>query len=81
MGHGNLIANGYPGVVRALITGIGGFVGRHLRQHLEEQGDSVCGLGRPADSLDMAAVRLFTADLTDRAAIDQIGRASCRERV
>jgi GDP-4-dehydro-6-deoxy-D-mannose reductase len=58
--------------VRALITGIGGFVGRHLRQHLEEQGDSVCGLGRPADSLDMATVRVYGADLSDRAAVEQI---------
>jgi len=60
--------------VRALITGIGGFVGRHLRQHLEEQGDSVCGLGRPAESMDMATVRVFGADLRDRAAIDRIVR-------
>jgi GDP-4-dehydro-6-deoxy-D-mannose reductase len=67
--------------VRALITGIGGFVGRHLRQHLEEHGDSVCGLGRPADSLDVAAVRLFTADLTDRAAIDRIVREAEPEAV
>ena len=60
--------------MRALITGIGGFVGRHLRQHLEEQGDSVCGLGRPAESMDMATVRVFGADLRDRAAIDRIVR-------
>jgi len=67
--------------VRALITGIGGFVGRHLRQHLEEQGDSVCGLGRPADSQDMPAVRVFAADLSDRAAIDWIVREAEPEAV
>jgi GDP-4-dehydro-6-deoxy-D-mannose reductase len=60
--------------VRALITGIGGFVGRHLRQHLEEQGDSVCGLGRPKDSVDLASLRMFHADLTDRPAIEKIVR-------
>jgi len=67
--------------VRALITGIGGFVGRHLRQHLEEQGDSVCGLGRPADSRDMATVRVFAADLSDRGAIDRIVREAEPEAV
>jgi GDP-4-dehydro-6-deoxy-D-mannose reductase len=60
--------------VRALITGIGGFVGRHLRQHLEEQGDSVCGLGRPSESLDLASVHVFHADLTDRASVEKIVR-------
>ena len=67
--------------MRALITGIGGFVGRHLRQHLEEQGDSVCGLGRPADSRDMARVRVFAADLSDRGAIDRIVREAEPEAV
>ncbi len=60
--------------MRALITGIGGFVGRHLGQHLAEQGDSVCGLGRPADSGEAATGRMFAADLTDRAAVEQIVR-------
>ena len=32
--------------MRALITGVGGFVGRHLLAHLQEQGDDVYGLGR-----------------------------------
>jgi GDP-4-dehydro-6-deoxy-D-mannose reductase len=67
--------------VRALITGIGGFVGRHLRQHLDEQGDSVCGLGRAADALDMGLVRVFTADLSDRAAVDRIVREAQPEAV
>ncbi len=58
--------------MRALITGIGGFVGRHLRQHLEDQGDSVCGLGRPSDSLDMPSMRFFGADLSDRASVERV---------
>jgi GDP-4-dehydro-6-deoxy-D-mannose reductase len=67
--------------VRALITGIGGFVGRHLCQHLEEQGDAVCGVGRPADSHDMASGRVFGADLSDRAAVDRIVREAQPEAV
>ena len=61
--------------MRALITGVGGFVGRHLRQHLEEQGDVVCGLGRPSEAIDPTVpVRIFHADLTDRPAIDKVVR-------
>lgn len=67
--------------MRALITGIGGFVGRHLRQHLEEQGDSVCGLGRPADALDLGSTRVFHADLGDRAAVERIVRDAQPEAV
>ena len=32
--------------MRALVTGASGFVGRHLREHLEAQGDTVVGLDR-----------------------------------
>jgi GDP-4-dehydro-6-deoxy-D-mannose reductase len=62
--------------VRALITGIGGFVGRHLLQHLRQQGDEVCGLGRPLDCLGLAtdAVRVYPADLQDRAAVEAVIR-------
>jgi GDP-4-dehydro-6-deoxy-D-mannose reductase len=61
--------------VRALITGIGGFVGRHLLQHLQAQGDQVFGLGRPADCVGLPDdLRVFLADLSDRAAIDSVVR-------
>jgi GDP-4-dehydro-6-deoxy-D-mannose reductase len=61
--------------VRALITGIGGFVGRHLLQHLRQQGDEVCGLGRPLDCVDLASdVRVYPADLQDRAAVEAVIR-------
>jgi GDP-4-dehydro-6-deoxy-D-mannose reductase len=61
--------------MRALITGIGGFVGRHLLQHLQEEGDEVCGVGRPADCAGMpASVRVFHTDLSDRAAVDAVIR-------
>jgi GDP-4-dehydro-6-deoxy-D-mannose reductase len=61
--------------MRALITGVGGFVGRHLLQHLQEAGDEVCGLGRPLDCLDLpASVRVFHTDLSDRAAVEGVVR-------
>jgi GDP-4-dehydro-6-deoxy-D-mannose reductase len=57
--------------VRALITGIGGFVGRHLLAHLRESGDEVCGLGRQADVRGLpAGVEVAFADLTDRATVE-----------
>lgn len=61
--------------MRALITGIGGFVGRHLLHHLQEQGDDVCGVGRPMDCVGLTDdVRVFNADLQDREAIEQVVR-------
>jgi GDP-4-dehydro-6-deoxy-D-mannose reductase len=39
--------------VRALITGVSGFVGRHLRAHLAEAGDDVFGCDRADGSVDI----------------------------
>lgn len=51
----------------ALITGAGGFVGRHLRSHSEASGDDVVGLG-PGDDLDV--------DVLDAGAVvDAVGEA------
>ncbi len=63
--------------MRALITGIGGFVGRHLARYLLSQGDEVCGIGRSGDcdGLD-PAVRLYVADLRDRQAVEGAMRAA-----
>jgi GDP-4-dehydro-6-deoxy-D-mannose reductase len=59
--------------VRALITGIGGFVGRHLLRHLQEQGDDVCGVGRPLDCQGLPDdVRVFQTDLNDRDSIESL---------
>jgi GDP-4-dehydro-6-deoxy-D-mannose reductase len=64
--------------VRALITGIGGFVGRHLLQHLQAQGDQVFGVGRPVDCVGLPdVVRVFLTDLSDRAAVEAVIR-DCR---
>ncbi|CAB4863963.1 unannotated protein [freshwater metagenome] len=47
--------------MRALITGGNGFVGRHLRAHLESLGDSVAILDLPQDITDYQAVRAAIA--------------------
>ena len=60
--------------MRALITGVGGFVGRHLLSHLLEQGDDVCGLGRVGDVGGIGSVRVFRADLADRSAVERVMR-------
>ena len=59
--------------MRVLITGVAGFVGRHLADQLLERGeDDVWGLARAStriEGLD-ARVRLRVADLCDREAVD-----------
>ncbi len=55
-------------VVRALITGIGGFVGRHLTAHLLESGDEVVGLDLA--EVSVAGVSDIRAcDITDLGAV------------
>lgn len=48
--------SGSVAVVRALITGSRGFVGRWLTAHLEEEGDEVIGLSSEVDIADGAGV-------------------------
>ena len=68
--------------MRALITGIGGFVGRHLLHHLQAEGDVVCGLGRQADCADLpASVRVYHTDLGDRVAVERVVREAQPEAV
>jgi GDP-4-dehydro-6-deoxy-D-mannose reductase len=65
--------------MRALITGVGGFVGRHLLQHLQEEGDDVRGLGRTADVAGIyggdgsggPSARVFQTDLSDRSSVER----------
>ena len=61
-------------MTRALITGIAGFAGSHLAEHLLAEGDEVAGLVLdPAPSPNLAAiagrVKLIPGDLTDPAAV------------
>ena len=67
--------------MRALITGIGGFVGRHLANHLLEEGDDVCGLGRAGDVSGISSIRVFHADLTERPAVECVVQEARPEAV
>ena len=68
--------------MRALITGVGGFVGRHLLASLREAGDDVRGIGREADCANLPAdFRLYTTDLLDRAAVDAAIRSAQPEAI
>jgi GDP-4-dehydro-6-deoxy-D-mannose reductase len=51
--------------MKALVTGSAGFVGRHLRAHLEAMGDTVVGVDRAdgPDLLDAAAVTATLAEV------------------
>ncbi len=63
--------------MRALVTGIGGFVGRHLLHSLRQQGDTVDGIGHPDDCPRLGEeARLFGVDLRDRAAVQEVVRAA-----
>lgn len=66
--------------MRALITGVSGFVGRHLWRHLQAEGDDVYGLARTnTDGLD--AARVLKIDLFDRAAVERAVRETRPEVV
>ena len=41
-------------MVRTLVTGVSGFVGRHLVEHLETMGDEVAGCDRADGTVDIA---------------------------
>ncbi|MEM8962178.1 MAG: GDP-mannose 4,6-dehydratase [Acidobacteriota bacterium] len=56
--------------MRVLITGITGFVGRHLARHLLAIGHEVTGLAEIDGEVDGA--RVVCADITDRRALDTV---------
>jgi GDP-4-dehydro-6-deoxy-D-mannose reductase len=61
--------------VRALITGVGGFVGRHLLGHLHEAGDQVFGIARSGNVDDLADLAtLYQLDLRDAHQLDSVIR-------
>jgi GDP-4-dehydro-6-deoxy-D-mannose reductase len=68
--------------VRALITGVGGFVGRHLLRHLQAEGDQVFGLGRRGDIGGLPeGVTAFAVDLAYRAQVEAAVRQAQPEVV
>jgi GDP-4-dehydro-6-deoxy-D-mannose reductase len=67
--------------MRALITGVGGFVGRHLLQHLQREGDDVFGLARATDVQGLDARRIVKIDLFDRGDVARAVRQTQPEAV
>src|SRR5690348_16187066 len=67
--------------MRALITGVTGFVGRHLLQHLREAGDEVSGIGRKPGGTDLEADHVFHIELANRAAVEDIVRQTQPEAI
>ncbi|MBV9580817.1 MAG: GDP-mannose 4,6-dehydratase [Chloroflexi bacterium] len=67
--------------MRALVTGVGGFVGRHLAQHLQDQGDEVAGVGRSKNLATPSTVRMLQTDLNDRQAVERLVRETQPEAV
>jgi len=72
--------------LRALITGIAGFAGSHLADHLLDAGAEVHGIVSPVHPAPNIAhlrgrLTLFTADLTDQAAVKAALATSRPERV
>jgi nucleoside-diphosphate-sugar epimerase len=57
--------------VRILVTGAGGFIGRHLLRRLESEGHDLTALLLPGESADgLAAARVLRGDITDPASLE-----------
>jgi GDP-4-dehydro-6-deoxy-D-mannose reductase len=67
--------------MRALITGVGGFVGRHLLQHLQDEGDDVYGVGRSDNVSNIESAHVIQADLADRDEVERLVRETRPEAV
>lgn len=61
--------------MRALITGIGGFAGRHLARHLHACGDEVFGIARPGHEPALPHTKILPADVRDPGAVIAASRA------
>jgi GDP-4-dehydro-6-deoxy-D-mannose reductase len=65
--------------LKALVTGICGFAGSHLADHLLSEGEEVFGIrlpGEPTDNLEpiMERLTLVEADVTDRKSVEDLVR-------
>ena len=58
------VRNGEGGIVKALVTGAEGFVGRHLIAHLLERGDNAIGVDRDFDVTDASIIHEVLARTT-----------------
>lgn len=67
--------------MRAVITGVGGFVGRHLLRHLQAEGDNVYGIARSSDVVGLDNSRVVCIDLFDREAVERAVRETQPEAV
>lgn len=58
-----------------LVTGVNGFVGKHLARELKNRGDEVIGVGReanPAPEIEGSLSRYFACDLMDKEALTKL---------
>lgn len=72
--------------MRVFVTGIAGFAGSHLAEHLLAQGLEVVGLVRPGSDLGNIAhlgpaVRLLEADLLDRERVTEVTKEAAPDLV
>src|SRR5690242_16241707 len=67
--------------MRAVITGVGGFVGRHLLRHLEDEGDDVYGFARSTDVEGLDQNKVVCIDLFDRPSVERAIRETRPEAV
>ena len=61
--------------MRVLVTGVNGFVGKHLARELKKRGSEVIGIGReasPAAELKELLAEYFVCDLMDKEAISKL---------
>src|SRR3546814_11077562 len=68
-----------------LVTGVAGFIGAAVAERLLARGEAVIGIDDFNDYYDPAVKRARIARVVaqggDLSVLDEIGRASCRERV
>lgn len=67
--------------MRVFVTGIDGFVGRHLARRLEERGATVTGSALTADRPVEGAERVVAADLRDAGAVAEALRSARPEAI
>ena len=67
--------------MRVLVTGAGGFAGRHMARMAADEGADVVGVGRTEPAEHSAVAEFLTADLTDAGAAERAVREAQPDRV